>query len=119
MKSNTYKLMFFLLLVILVCGYRYYDYVLKQNYTVIVNTLCDTNKSNCFISDCDPEVVGCEAKPYKKVEVQAFNAPKCLLEHTCVDFFCDTTQGQCSVTYCNNDNIEDGESCSTMSNISQ
>lgn len=111
MKINNYALTYFFLFALtVVCGYRFYDYVLKKNYAVIVHTSCDPSINKCFFSDCKPEVVGCDVGPFEKVEIRAFNAPTCLLEHTCGSFTC-ANRDQCIITFCNDNNINEGESC--------
>ena len=80
---------------------------------------CDPTEKSCFVSDCsvdnDPE---CDVSPYMKVEINAHQAPKCLEEHTCEAFVCTEELESCSITYCSEDTIEEGEICFENSEIS-
>lgn len=90
---------------------RYYSYFVTQDFIIYANVICDTNVEACFVSDCIPgEDLGCDGLPYKKIEILANEAPKCILEHTCETFSCENYPS-CVVTYCSADVIEDGEAC--------
>ncbi len=111
MGRNAHQLIFlFLLLVVAVCAYRYYDYVIQQHYTILANTACDPRTEACFLSDCDPAVVGCDEKPYEKVVIEASVAPACVEEHTCTNFSCPQSD-RCAITYCDETTIAEGEYC--------
>lgn len=100
------------LILLVVVGYRYEQYVISRNFIIQVNTSCDPAKENCFISDCSPEDdLSCPDGPYKKVEILSADAPRCLQEHQCTEFTCDGIR-DCKITYCAADILEDGESCS-------
>lgn len=108
-KISKYFFVLVVLSLLCVIGYRYYDYIYKQNFLLDVNASCDPVKENCFVADCEPGP-DCDQTPYKKVEILAHNAPKCLEEHTCENFSCDGI-GSCNVTYCLADTLSDGEKC--------
>lgn len=99
------------IIVLAVIANRFYQYQIKQNFLLEVNTFCDPVTESCFVSDCsledDPE---CDLTPYKKVEVLAAGVPQCLQEHTCQSFSCDGLE-QCSITYCSDETKEGGEGC--------
>jgi hypothetical protein len=108
------KLFFWLLLVIiiLVSGFKFNQFFIEKDFTLLVNLDCDPAMERCFALDCssmdDPE---CDDVPYKKLETWAGNAPSCLLERTCLDFSCPLNDALCSVTYCSSENIESWEKC--------
>jgi hypothetical protein len=91
-------------------AYRYEEYLVKRNFIMVANVPCDPSTEACFALDCDPGDAECEATPYKKAEILASEAPACVEEHTCESFSCDGASS-CSVTYCAEDTLEDGELC--------
>lgn len=106
----------FCLLILVIIGVRYNDYEMRRNFFLDVNTSCDAGSQNCFVSDCSPDSdPGCPPGPYEKIHISAKDAPGCLEEHACTDFSCGSIES-CSVTYCSDDALEDGESCSVDSN---
>lgn len=114
----TFRSLFivFVLFVAGIVGYRYYDYVYNQDFLIDVTTACNPAQEQCFISNCSPEDdLSCPGGPYKKVELLAREAPLCLLDHSCVNFACGS-DANCSITYCSTDLLEDGESCSAITN---
>jgi hypothetical protein len=106
----------FIATVLVVMGARYYDYVIKEDYLLEVHTNCDSTSEACFVVDCDNEDPDCDLTPYKKVEIVAHVAPKCLEEHTCEAFSCEGL-GECYLTYCSDEVLEDGEKCSNLSEL--
>src|ERR1035437_1576702 len=112
-KSTTYLLIFLFIILFIITGYRYKEYVRDKNFTLEVNTVCDINNEKCFVSDCSADDSECDTTPYKKVEILANQAPKCLEEHNCSSFSCESRK-KCSVTYCNVNSIENGEKCATQ-----
>ena len=106
----------FLLILALIGGivwYRYDQYVIAGNFILHADTACDPQKHSCFVLDCIPgETPDCEIMPYQKVDIIANQAPTCLAEHLCTDFSCAESQ-DCSITYCSNETLEEGEVCTT------
>lgn len=91
---------------------RYDQYVLKGNFYLEAYASCDPATEMCFVADCPPEEdLECDASPYKKIEMVEREAPKCLEEHTCDTFSCPANSGNCSVTYCSEDTLDEGEVC--------
>jgi hypothetical protein len=113
MNKDTKYLLFFLgLIVLVIVGYRYQQYVINRNFTLLVNTVCDSQTEKCFVMDCVEGEEGCDKTPYKKVELVAKDAPQCLEEHTCTSFSCGKLEN-CTVSYCTEDTLEDGEVCAS------
>jgi hypothetical protein len=109
--NNPLKYFFIVTLIFIFCiiGYRYYDYVYKQNFILSVSVTCDPAIHSCFVWDCGEEE-GCDATPYEKIEILAYQAPQCLEEHNCESFSC-TGLESCTVTYCSEDTLSEGEKC--------
>jgi hypothetical protein len=103
----------FILIVAIATGARYYSYIIKKDYLLEANTTCDTATGDCFVADCNSDDPDCDLAPYKKVEIVANEAPKCLEEHTCETFSCEGLE-ECSLTYCSDETIEEGERCQTL-----
>ncbi|MFH0755115.1 MAG: hypothetical protein V1910_00410 [bacterium] len=113
-KSAKYFLLLFLIFILLIIVYKYKQYILDKNFNLIVNTSCNLNEENCFISDCKPESDSdCKLTPYKKVIISAKIAPACLGEHNCIDFLCKDKTA-CSLIYCSNETLEEGEICANQ-----
>lgn len=98
-------------MIVLTSGYRYYQYEIKKNFIIKLNTICDPNISNCFTAESEDINFGQD--PYEKVSIVAKYAPVCLEEHICDHFLCppDLVTSKCVITYCSEDTISDGESC--------
>ncbi len=109
-KGSTWWIVFFALVIVLVAGMRYYDYVVKKNFLFDVAVECDPSSETCFVWDCDVNDPECDSTPYKKVEILAQNSPKCLEEHSCENFSCDGLE-ECSVTTCSDETLDEGEVC--------
>lgn len=111
--SRLGSISFFVVLFVLVFGiiaHNYDRYYLVRHFPVHAFTLCDTAAHSCFESAGDQDL-SYQSGPYEKVEMDAAYAPSCLEEHTCSDFSCGTT-GTCAITYCSEDTLEEGETCS-------
>ena len=112
MKSGAAKyFLFFFGVLIVVLGYRYYDYKVRRDYTLEVNTACDPAEESCFIADGPDYEDVYNSEPYKKVTINAGYAPLCLEEHACEAFSCAGIAGECVVTYCDETIESEGEVC--------
>jgi hypothetical protein len=101
----------FAVLILTVVGFRYNEYVIHRNFVMDVNAPCDPSTEACFTSSCSPaEDLGCPVGPYKKIEINNADAPRCLENHQCTHFACDGI-ASCTTTYCSSDVLADGESC--------
>lgn len=111
-KGVGYILVLFIIIIAVASINRYKQYVLDRNFVLEVATACGaTEPGDCFIAICESEDPSdCDTTLYKKVNIIARDAPKCLEEHTCADFSCNGI-ASCNITYCNDDSIEDGEEC--------
>ena len=108
--KSQYVVVLIIIIFLVTCGYRYYQYVINKNFTIDVNTSCDINKDKCFSY---LEEDGTVSEPYKKVTLLAKYALSCLEEHTCPNFSCptDIKEDDCLTTYCSEDILDEGESC--------
>lgn len=112
-RSPVYFLGISILVLIAIVGYRYQQYVVDHNFKLKVNTSCDPTTEACFQADCDPASdAECDTSPYKKVSILAKEAPACLEEHSCEAFTCDG-KASCSISYCSESEVSDGEVCTT------
>jgi hypothetical protein len=109
-KLSKYLFVIMLLALLVVVGYRYYEYVHMRNFLLDVNVSCKPAQESCFVANCNPADSECDTTPYKKVEIIAHDAPVCLEEHTCEDFSCDGITG-CTITNCSAPSLSDGEKC--------
>jgi hypothetical protein len=118
-KAQKYWLLFFIFAVLVVAGYRYQQYILQENFLLEVNTTCDPAVDSCFVVDCSPEEDPfCDTTPYKKIEIKTYEAPECLQEHICENFSC-TGKETCTETFCSDEVLEDGESCTVKEEPAQ
>ena len=112
-KNTKYFLILIALILLVVTGYRYKEYVIDKNFLLKVNTSCNPETEKCFIADESLVDENSDNPPYKKVEVMYRDAPLCLEEHDCTNFSCATglNENECRVVYCSQDSLEDGEKC--------
>lgn len=111
-RSSTYLILIILIGVAAVVANRYYHYISQRDFLLDVDVACDPSTEHCFIADCSPEEdPNCDTSPYKYVEILARNAPSCLEEHACDSFSCDPNDATCSITYCDEDTVSEGEQC--------
>lgn len=117
--KNKYGTIIFLVIlgvfVLIVAGHNFERYHVASDYPLHVFTNCDSTKNSCFGADPDIGDPTFQSGTYEKVEMIASGAPHCLDEHTCTDFTCDGI-ADCQITYCSEETIEDGESCTTNQN---
>ena len=110
---NSYFLTFLVVAVLIVIGYRFERYYIARDYVLNVFTQCDTTIHSCFTADQNTADPAFQSVPYEKVTIVAHDVPSCLEEHSCTDFSC-TGIPSCKITYCSNDVLGDGESCTTI-----
>jgi hypothetical protein len=99
------------IIILVVGGYRYYQYMVERNFIIEVNTICDPQKEVCFSATDD---MSYGQNPYKKVTLTARYASQCLEEHNCDSFSCPGVlekSGICEITYCSDNTKDDGEEC--------
>ena len=120
-KGTRWFLSILILSIVVVAAYRYYDYVINENFVFQVNTFCNPSAENCFAAaDSTNNDTSFGQTPYEKVSITERYAPVCLQEHTCTDFVCPQIpqgKGACSIKYCTNTGKIDGEIC--MTNLNQ
>lgn len=117
MKTKAKQALFLVIMVVFimaVVGHNFYRYFIIKNYIVHAFIECDPVKDSCFQADPDIADPAFQTKPYAKVEMLSTNAPSCLEEHTCIEFFCSTNDTMCTITYCSEDSKNDGESCTKL-----
>lgn len=111
-KKSDYFFLILFFLVFFVSGYRFYQYMIAENFPVHVNTSCDPSAESCFSVSCTPGDTTCDSSPYAKVIISDSDIPKCLEEHSCDRFSCGSI-ASCTESYCSSDTLEDGETCTT------
>lgn len=112
-KTTIYFFIIAFLLIFIVGGYRYHQYIIDKNFILELNTICNSEKENCFISS-DPGI-NFGQNPYEKVYIIAQYAPKCLEEHSCDSFSCPVSldSSKCKIFYCSEDSKSDREECAS------
>ncbi len=101
-------------LVVMVFAYNFLHYYTAKEYPLYSYTSCDPSRDSCFEVDPESENFAFYTEPYAKVDIIARYAPTCLNEHTCTNFTCIGIEDHCTVTYCSDEVLEDGELCSTL-----
>ena len=111
-NTPTFLLAISLLIILGIVWYRYDQYVVQNNFITYAAVPCSEEEGTCFVMDCTLGVdEGCDLTPYKKVELLASEAPKCVEEHTCEAFSCVEGSETCTETFCSEETLEDGETC--------
>jgi hypothetical protein len=99
-----------------VFGFKYKQFFLDKDFLFMAQVNCDPATEQCFRVICDGECdnsskfIFNDGSPYKYIELPARNVPQCLVETTCPDFECKESD-DCSITYCSEETLEDGEEC--------
>ena len=116
-RLSKYLFILVILLFLAVMGYRYDEYILKRNFLITVNAVCNPSIESCFVADCEtgPD---CDESPYKKVDILAHNTPKCLEEHNCPNFSCANISN-CEETYCSENTLSEGEKCLVLPTVEE
>jgi len=111
LKKANWLIIVVVLILLAVVGYRFEQYYVLKNFILEVNTSCDSSTDKCFVMACEAGSSDCDTSHYKKVEIVARDAPKCLEEHSCDNFLCSNGSDKCSITYCSENALSDGETC--------
>lgn len=110
-SKSKFIIVFFLVLVFLVIAFKFEQFVIEGRYTIHALVPCDSGSNRCFAVHCDG-VEGCVETPYKKIEIRADIAPKCVKENDCESFSCPSSHPDlCTETYCQTALLEEGEGC--------
>ncbi len=125
-KSSAGNRIFYIVLTLLILGsvgVTFVKIVILKDYQVIAETSCDPQIEKCFVYVCDPasdsscSVVESERTSYyKMVSKKAANIAIC--EATVEKLGCDgelsciENEKSCSYTFCDPNNLIEGESCS-------
>lgn len=116
-KSGKIVLVVIILSILVVVGFKYKQFFLDKDFSVIVHASCDPATESCFRIACDGEceessVIFSDGSPYKKIELPHSKAPMCITtDMTCLDFSCSADDTDCTTTYCADDTLEEGEEC--------
>ncbi len=113
---SKHFLIFLAIAVLVVVGHSFLRYKVSEDFILTGAIECDIESESCFIADCSPEDPECDLTPYKKIQVDARNAPSCLYENDCENFVC-VESGGCVETLCSEESHEDGEQCSSKIEI--
>jgi hypothetical protein len=108
-RSTVPVLSVIVLLLLILIGYRYNNYILHKDFIIDATAPCITG-GTCFMADCAPGDASCDPTPYVKVSLPAAEAPECLVNNDCDQFSCEGLQG-CQIIYCSQDVLDDGETC--------
>lgn len=110
----------FLIMGVLMLGsitVTYYRYIVKRDYIIQAQAICDPYTEKCFVYVCDPETgEECTGDPvedtsyYKLINRNAKNIPLCdPNDENCDALVCPEGEADCSFTLC--DSTEEGIVC--------
>ncbi|MDD5083734.1 MAG: hypothetical protein PHT88_02205 [Candidatus Moranbacteria bacterium] len=127
MMDEQSKKFFVLLALIAIfsAGFSYYRFIYSLTYDVSVGVACDPKTQSCFVAQCDPEAEECTGDPtedtsyYAILHKEARNMPDCdPNDDACQAMLvCQEGERKCSVTYCDETTVAQGERCSDESDI--
>ena len=116
-RSTIRFLIFIAFFVFVVISNNFLHYRVKKEYLEYGFVDCDPTFNKCFSVDPNNDAnLSFGHGFYAKVEIMTYEAPKCLGEHSCTNFSCSGLS-TCTITYCSNEALEDGEICSNSENI--
>ncbi|MDD5152655.1 MAG: hypothetical protein PHS95_01475 [Candidatus Pacebacteria bacterium] len=137
-RNSKYFLSFVGLVIVLLVGYKFKQFIIDKDFTLVANIPCDPATESCFRQDCETTcaegdiectecdtesgIVNADGSPYKKIELPYAKAPNCLIEENCTpdeaSQICVAGDETCIITTCepyvdeaNPGNVEDGEVC--------
>jgi len=121
-RNSKYFLGFVALVIVLLVGYKFKQFIIDKDFTLIANIPCDPATESCFRVVCDPEgcddssgIVNSDGSPYKKITLPYSKAPNCLIEENCTPVeasqICVAGDTTCIIDTCSEDTLEDGEEC--------
>lgn len=113
MRERTLPALAALLIVAAFFGAALVRYLAYSNgdYLITASVPCDAAGSSCFVAESGEGIeVGCDGVPYARATLAAREAPACLEEHSCATFSCEGRQ-TCTVAFCSDDVVGDGERC--------
>jgi hypothetical protein len=127
-KSKIANRIFYIILTLLILisvGVTFNKIVIQKDYQIVAETSCDPAIEKCFVYTCDPaDDSTCPVEEsertsyYKMVSKKAANIALC--ETTVDKVGCDTElnctpdEEFCSYTFCDPDNLADGETCAEV-----
>jgi len=127
-KSNKANKIFYIILALLIIASiaaTFYKIVIMKNYQITAQVFCDPKTEKCFVSVCDPSADDtCSAAStteerttyYKNISKKAASISACeatLEKNGCgEELSCTTGEADCSYTYCDPNNLGEGEECS-------
>ena len=135
-KSKIANRIFYTVLILLILGsvgFTYWRIVVVKDYQIIAETACNPFGAACFIRDPEPcaeNDAECLANPsteetsYKLISKSAASIYACELKKFASEeareaagcgsnLVCQMDEPNCTYTLCNDDNVPEGESCST------
>lgn len=117
-KKSKILLIIFSLLLVGSVGITIYKYEVRNDYLISGSVPCDPQTESCFYVPCEDGDTSCnsnEVEYYKKVEKRAFNIERCdPAVEGCNPLSCSENEDNCTVIYCSENNINDGEVCSSL-----
>jgi hypothetical protein len=102
--------------ILCVVGFKYKQFFADRDFLFLTGVNCDPTTESCFRAICDgpcdtsSSIMFTDGSPYKYVELPRYNAPQCLEEATCPNFECKESD-KCSLVYCSDETLSDGEEC--------
>ncbi len=99
-------------LVLISVSFEAYKFIFAQNYFVYLNAPCEVGgEFACFVYE-DSET-GEPSEPYLKMYRKAFEVQSCFDTGSCDPYICRPDEEGCFLITCDDESIEDGESCIT------
>ncbi len=126
-KSSVGNRIFYIVLILLILGsvgVTFYKIVWQKDYQIVAEVSCDPTAESCFYyegvicEDGDLECVPEDSYDYKLISKKASDIYTC--EQTDEKLGCDEElscadeEENCSYTYCDPENLAEGELCSTL-----
>ncbi len=103
----------FVLALLAAVAWNYSTFFIDRDYLVYSEISCDPEMESCFSWVCGEEDNECDDSPYKKIELAAASLPLCDMytNEECPEPTCNTNDETCTITYCSDETLEEGEIC--------
>jgi hypothetical protein len=114
-KKSKILIWFFVASVVSLFAFNYYRIVVLHNYSVKAYTSCDPNTHTCFKYVCTEEdAEDCEDEIYGKIISNIRAVDLCdQYNEECDDLVCEEGEDDCTIIYCSEESLADGEVCTT------
>ena len=112
-RKSKILILIFALVIVSTFLWKYHTILQKHDFIIDTHIACDSSVNVCFTTVCDVESgEDCTDAVYAKLQKRAIDIPLCdKFKDNCPELTCAIGEPDCSITYCSDESLDDGESC--------